>query len=90
MANYTARLMNIDFDIQNTGGNSAYNTSITSSTASSTVTSQTTMPVSIGVVATGSTVSTTLQYTVPMGVSSFIVNVYASADDGCGNGYTYP
>jgi hypothetical protein len=89
-ADYTTGLLSVTFTIQNNGADPATSVAITGSTATNSVTSSTTMPVSVGTVAAGSSQTFTLQYSVPAGVGNFRATVNASADDPCSNTYTYP
>lgn len=90
MADYTAGLLSVTFTIQNSGSDTAYLVKITGSSPNNSVTTSTTMPASVGTIAAGGSGSATVQYNVPAGTGNFTVNLQASADDGCGNRYTYP
>lgn len=88
-ADYEARTLNVDYSLSNSG-NSAYIVQVTSASATAGVVSNTGIPVSLGNIIGGSSHSLTLKYTVPSGATSFTAGISASAQDECGNGYTYP
>ncbi len=90
MADYTNGVLTVDWPIRNDGTDSAYNVQLTSSSANNGVTLASTMPVSVGTIAASGTGTATVKYNIPTGVGSFHVSNMASADDQCGNTYTYP
>ncbi len=90
-ADYQARLLTVDFSIRNRPqGPGAYNTRVVGTDNTSGVITVTTLPLNLGAIDAGSQTSLTLQYLVPDGVASFRTTIYATAEDGCGNGYQYP
>ncbi len=90
MADYTAGVLSIDYNVANGSSNAAYNVTLAGSTATNGVTVNSGIPASIGTIAGGGSGSATVKYDVPSGVGSFWLSNTATADDGCGNGYTYP
>ena len=90
MADYTAGLLSIDYNVGNGSSNTAYNVALSGSTATNGVTVSSGIPASIGTIAGGGSSSATVKYDVPGGVGSFWLSNTATADDACGNGYTYP
>lgn len=93
MADYTNGVLSVDWTISNPSADGAYNVQLLSSSSTyAPVTTITMMPVAYGTIAgVGSGVGT-VQYKLPTGFagSGFHVINTASADDQCGNGYTYP
>jgi hypothetical protein len=89
-ADYSAGTLSVTWTINNNGSDDANNVQITASVPSGGVTLETSMPASVGNISGGGSGGAVLQYHVPAGVGSFHVSNTASAEDGCGNGYTYP
>jgi hypothetical protein len=88
---YTNRQLSVRYQVNNSGATNAGNVQITGATGTAGVTltaGQT--PVSLGSIAAGGNVKTTLVYTVPVGVAKFYTTISASAEDNCLNTYTYP
>ncbi|MHB9111699.1 MAG: fibronectin type III domain-containing protein [Thermoleophilia bacterium] len=90
-ADYTARLLSINWTISNTGSNGATNVAITGSTNTNGVTIATSLPAIVGSIGAGSSAVVTLKYNVPVSTGSWHTAMTASAGDDCGGtGYTYP
>lgn len=90
-ADYTARLLSINWTISNTGTNGATNVAITGSTNTNGVSISTALPASVGSIGAASSAVVTLKYNVPLTTGSWRTSTTASAGDDCGGtGYTYP
>ncbi|MHB8160129.1 MAG: hypothetical protein ACYDGS_06550, partial [Thermoleophilia bacterium] len=103
-ADYTARLLSVDWKISNTGANIAYDVAITGSNNTNGVTLATTLPVTVAnimspagslapdgsVTPNPSAVTVTLKYNVPVSVGSWHTTTNAGSQDICGNSYVYP
>ena len=88
-ADYEAKLLSVTYDVINNGGTTAFNVTLTDSSASNGVSIASSLPVSIGNIATGTSVPVTVQYNLPPGVGSFRTTNGATAEDNCGNTHTY-
>lgn len=89
-SDYTARALSVDNFVRNKGADVAYDVRITGSTGTNSVTFLTDTPVILGDIPSGADRSFTLAFDVPAGVGSFMARINASAQDSCGNSYTYP
>ena len=102
-ADYTARLLSVDWKISNPGANIAYDVAITGSTNTNGVTVATTLPVTVAnIMSMAGTVSpdgsvnpdgwaiATLKYNVPVTTGSWHTTTNAGSQDICGNSYVYP
>lgn len=97
-ADYLARDLSLDLEVANEGPDAAYIVKITGSTATNGVTclncSLPTAPSLGNLVGSnpgpGASATFTLLYDVPVATLNFNATVWATALDGCGNGYTYP
>ena len=90
MADYTAGLLSVDYNINNPGSYPVVAADIAGSTATAGVTLATATPVSLGNISGGSSASATLKYSVPQATVSFLATVYISGMDGCGASYAWP
>lgn len=90
-ADYTARLLSVDWTIGNTGANIAYDVAITGSTNTNGVTLATTLPVTVAnIMSPAGSATVTLKYNVPVGVGGWHTTTNAGSQDICGNSYVYP
>ncbi len=90
LADYQNGRLSVDYRISNAvNTGTAQNLTVAGSICTSGVTAATTMPVSLGNVAAGSSSQFTLQYNVPAGVVAFKTTVYATAGSG-GALFSYP
>ncbi len=102
-ADYSARLLSVDWKISNPVANIAYDVAITGSTNTNGVTVATILPVPVAnIMSKAGTVSpdgsvnpdgwaiVTLKYNVPVGVGSWHTTTNAGSQDICGNSYVYP
>jgi len=89
-ADYLAGLLSVSWTVSNNGADAAENVQILTSTATNSVTLASSLPASVGHISAGGSGNVVLQYQIPAAVGSFRVTNTASAEDGCGNLYTYP
>ncbi len=87
---YTEGRLSVDYILGNSGGVNSYNVTLVGSLSTNDVSIITTLPNSVGDIAIGETIVTMLQYSVPSGVTFFSTKTYATAEDSCGNIYSYP
>jgi hypothetical protein len=88
-ADYTARILSVDYSVANGGANGAYSTTIVGTVNTNGVTTVN-APVALGDIAGGGSASATVRYNVPTEAGSFMSSVYATAGDACGNTNSYP
>ncbi|RJQ41876.1 MAG: hypothetical protein C4534_11270 [Gaiellales bacterium] len=89
MAAYLARTLSLPVTLKNNGTETAFAVAISNTTtATNGVLFVSASPV--GDISGGASAGSTIVYYVPPGVGSFKTNIKASAEDGCGTGYTYP
>lgn len=88
-ADYTARLLTVDYSVGNSGMN-ANTVQIVGSTSTNGVTLATATPAAVGNIATGGSAAVSLKYNVPVTAGSFFPTTYATAKDLCNNTYAYP
>jgi hypothetical protein len=88
-ADYTARLLSVDYPVNNTGSTTAYNVNLTNSSPSNGVTLASILPIPVGNISASSSATVTVQYNVPSGVVSFKTTNGATAEDNCATTYTY-
>jgi hypothetical protein len=89
-ADYTARNLSVGFTIDNTGSGQAADVTITGSHATDGVRILTTLPVSLGSLAPGGAIATTMTYRVPAGVTSFQEFIYIECLDTSGHQHSFP
>ncbi|MHB8858786.1 MAG: CARDB domain-containing protein [Thermoleophilia bacterium] len=90
-ADYLARVLTVDYRLENRGTGRAYNVTVTGSSATQGVTAVTEMPfVRESEMAAGSFTPLILKYYIPDGVNRFSVYTSVSAVDSCGGTFTYP
>lgn len=89
-SDYTLRILNVTSQISNTGINDAVNVQLLGSTTTANVALTSSLPLTLGDIRAGDTVSVVLKYQIPDGVSIFRRTIRASAYDDFGNYYTYP
>lgn len=83
------RRLSLDFGVTNVGSDTAYEVEINSSMATNNANVLTTIPISLGNIAGGSSHVVTLQYKVPLLVQNFETNVHATGRDECNNLHEY-
>ncbi|MHB1390991.1 MAG: hypothetical protein ACYCXF_07150 [Thermoleophilia bacterium] len=88
---YTARLLTVNYAMTNhSGGIPAYNVTITEAVNTAGVSLETALPVYSWYTVDGTNqVNETLVYHVPAGVSAFTSTLHGSAEDYCGDRFTY-
>ncbi|MHB1390900.1 MAG: rhodanese-like domain-containing protein [Thermoleophilia bacterium] len=90
-ADYTARLLSVNWKTSNVGSNIAYDVKLTGSSNSNGVSLATAIPVTVAnIMSPAGSASVTLKYNVPVGVGSWHTATAGSATDICGNSYTLP
>jgi len=87
---YVSRNLSVDFQLDNSGSNIAYNTQITGAPSTNGVIPIVDVPFAVGDVAASGNQLFTMMYWVPEGVTTFRASIMATADDACGATYTYP
>lgn len=88
---YIARRLMVDFTISNNSGPDAFNASIANTVNTNGISLVSVLPLAIGDIATGSDVSMTLVYYVPVGSPMvFRTTIHADAQDLCGTVFSYP
>jgi len=93
-ADYTARLMSLDVDVLNDStsiAGNAYSVQLVGTTNTQGVTSVNT-PLPVGHVPAGYDAArpSAVKYYVPAGIAYFRTSIYATAEDGAHNSYSYP
>lgn len=88
-ADYTSRLLSVDYRVTNTGADTAYAAQITGSSASNGVSAVSIMPLSLGNLVPGAAHAATIRYSIPAGVTDFRATLMATAKDGAGSSYSY-
>ncbi len=89
-ADYLARTLSVDYRIVNNGSDVANAISITDVVTIGGIACITPVPIPVGDLGAGGSAGSTLKYIVPSGVSIFKTTLRGSAQDGCGDTYTYP
>ncbi len=89
MSDYITGILSVDWTISNAGPN-AYSVQITGSTNTNGVTVNSGVPSVAVNIATGGSATVTIKYHIPANVSSWHTDMTGSAQDECGNSYTYP
>lgn len=89
-ADYLADELSVTYSVRNMSSQSAYDLRITSSTGDNGVVGLTGMPVLLGDLAGGGSVSTTIKYRLAAGVGQFISTTTGTSKNACGTLYTYP
>jgi hypothetical protein len=91
MEDYVARILSVDYSIDNIGSGPAYNIRVTGGDCTNGVMPASTAPVLIEELTSGVGSSQfTFQYVVPHGVQTFRTSNYAQALDVCGFNHYYP
>ncbi|MDO8735907.1 MAG: VCBS repeat-containing protein [Thermoleophilia bacterium] len=88
-ADYTARILSINWTITNSGAHAAYSVSMTNTSNTNGVTSSGSATASYGTIAAGASTTKTLKYNVPLTTGSWHTVNSANAKDGPGTTYTY-
>ncbi len=90
-ADYLAGELTVDYDLANNGATDAFNVSLIflSATRGVTLCATCTPTLTAGTIGQGQTQTVTQRYTVPPGVTAFLVQFTGSAEDICGNSYGY-
>jgi len=93
-ADYANNELSVTYTFSNSGAITAYNSAIVGSVNTNSVLLVTTLPLSLGTIdaagGANSSVSETLLYAIPSGLSTFRATVYITAEDSCGTTYNYP
>jgi len=89
-ADYTRRRLSMPITISNPGGPSARYVALTNAINTGGVLLETWLPDWVGDVEAGESLTTTISYTIPTGVTTFRTTLFASAQDTCGTTYNYP
>lgn len=82
--------LSVDFSLSNSGAGDANFLEAIGANSSNGVDTSTAMPLSLGMLPSGSSRSFTLKYTVPAQVTVFRTSIYVTAEDGSGTAYAYP
>jgi len=88
-ADYQAGVLSVTYAINNGGGTTAFNVMLTNSSTNNGVTVASSLPASVGNIAGGASAPVTVQYNIPSGVSWFNTANGATAQDNCGNTFTF-
>gem|GEM_PF-1191467 len=93
-ADYTSRILSVNYSVWNNGDNEAYNAQIVGTVNSNGVTSVNTpkwveRPSGYNI-PVGTSGAATIKYHVPAGILAFSTHVYLTADDSCGTTHSYP
>lgn len=86
---YVNRVLSVDFNLDNTGSNDAFNIVVDGSSSSGGVSLASGLPVTVGDVAAGGESLLRMKYAVPGGGGSFFTSTFATAEDRCGLIYRY-
>lgn len=91
-ADYTARSLSVSFEVLNSGAGKAVNVNVTGGTASNGVQLAGGIPASYpgSVIDPGASFTFSASYIVPVNVTAFHTGISITAEDDCGNSYTYP
>lgn len=89
-ANYQVRELSVGWKVRNDGSETAYDVRVTGNTNGRGVGLLTALPVALGNIASGSTASTTIGHSPPVGVASYASALTGAAKDCAAISYTYP
>jgi Tol biopolymer transport system component len=90
LADYQVRNLSIDLSVANAGTGAAYGFRFIDIGGNNGVSLVSILPEEMELISGGSSVPVTVVFHVPDGVSSFVMSISAAAEDGAGNGYSYP